>query len=99
MMIFLFLVGAAIYRYPYINGAVVGSSLNQEAQRFIDRVTEPREICEMLPNSSKPDQLYANLRKAMVAYNHLLAGLGDALGGAIKNIGIDVVNSVWTALV
>ena len=29
----------------------------------------------------------------------LLAGLGDALGGAFENIGIDVVNSVWTAMV
>ena len=29
----------------------------------------------------------------------LLAGLGDALGGAFENIGIDVVNSVWPAMV
>ena len=29
----------------------------------------------------------------------ILAGLGDALGGAFGNIGEDIVNSVWNALV
>lgn len=29
----------------------------------------------------------------------ILAGLGDALGGAFENIGEDIVNSVWNALV
>lgn len=43
MMILLFLCGAAICFQPYINGAVVDSSLKQEAKQFIDRITNPKE--------------------------------------------------------
>ena len=41
MMILLFLCGAAIFLHPYINGAVVDSTLKWEAQQFIDHITNP----------------------------------------------------------
>ena len=76
MMILLFLCGAAICFHPYINGAVVDSTLKQEAQQFIDRITNPKEEVgenmgeEMI--SADPERPYAKLWEAMESYNRTI---------------------------
>ena len=62
MMILLFLCGAAICFQPYINGAVVDSTLKQEAQQFIDRITKPMHDFETViveePVNTEPEVAY-----------------------------------------
>ena len=76
MMILLFLLGAAIFFYPYINGMVVNSTLKWEAQQFVDRITNPIEVVdetmEEEPISTPPEQPYASLREAMEVYNRII---------------------------
>lgn len=76
MMILLFLCGAAIYFHPYINGAVVDSTLKQEAQQFIDRITKPMHDFETVigeaPVNTEPERPYAKLWEAMVSYNRTI---------------------------
>ena len=76
MMILLFLLGAAIFFYPYINGMVVNSTLKWEAQQFVDRITNPIEVVdetmEEEPISTPPEQPYASLREAMEVYNRTI---------------------------
>lgn len=73
MMILLFLCGAAICFHPYINGAVVDSSLKQEAQKFIERIAKPNEDSEVVtgeePVNTEPEIPYPVLRQAMEDYN------------------------------
>lgn len=76
MMILLFLCGAAICFHPYINGVVVDTTLKQEAQQFVERITKPVEqegeelgeetIC------TEPERPYADLWEAMVSYNRTI---------------------------
>ena len=82
LMILLFLWGAATVLHPYINGAVVDSTLRQEAQQFIDRITAPTEVTGEESVSTEPEIQYAELRRAMEAYNRAIweekqAGLCD----------------------
>lgn len=76
MMILLFLCGAAICFQPYINGAVVDSSLKQEAQKFIERITKPTE--QVVEEQGKetictePEQPYEDLWEAMERYNRTI---------------------------
>ena len=76
MMILLFLLGVAIFFYPYINGMVVNSTLKWEAQQFVDRITNPieevDETMEEEPISTTPEQPYASLREAMEVYNRTI---------------------------
>ena len=76
MMILLFLCGAAICFQPYINGAVVDSSLKQEAQKFIDRITKPTEqVVEEQGEETictEPERPYADLWEAMESYNRTI---------------------------
>lgn len=76
MMILLFLLGAAIFFYPYINGMIVNSTLKWEAQQFVDRITNPIEVVdetmEEEPISTPPEQPYASLREAMEVYNRTI---------------------------
>lgn len=76
MMILLFLLGAAIFFYPYINGMVVNSTLKWEAQQFVDRITNSIEVVdetmEEEPISTPPEQPYASLREAMEVYNRTI---------------------------
>ncbi len=76
MMILLFLLGAAIFFYPYINGIVVNSTLKWEAQQFVDRITIPiEEVDEAMGEETigtAPEQPYANLREAMEVYNRTI---------------------------
>lgn len=73
MMILLFLCGAAICFQPYINGAVVDSTLKQEAQQFIDRITKPMHDFETVigeePVNTEPEVPHPELRQAMEDYN------------------------------
>ena len=76
MMILLFLLGAAIFFYPYINGIVVNSTLKWEAQQFVERITNPVEEVETVMReetiSTAPELPYANLREAMEVYNRTI---------------------------
>ena len=76
MMILLFLLGAAIFFYPYINGMVVNSTLKWEAQQFVDRITNPiEEVDEVMGEETictAPEQPYASLREAMEVYNRTI---------------------------
>ena len=76
MMILLFLCGAAICFHPYINGVVVDSTLKQEAQQFIDRITKPNEDSEVVtgekPVNTEPERPYAKLWEAMERYNRTI---------------------------
>ena len=69
LMILLFLWGAGVFLHPYINGAVVDSTLRQEARQFIDRITESTEVIETEPVSTEPEITYPELRQAMEDYN------------------------------
>ena len=40
MIVLIFLFGLAVFLYPYIHKAVVDTTLRNDAQEFIDRVTE-----------------------------------------------------------
>lgn len=76
MMILLFLLGVAIFFYPYINGMVVNSTLKWEAQQFVDRITNPiEEVDEVMGEETictAPEQPYASLREAMEVYNRTI---------------------------
>lgn len=76
MMILLFLCGAAICFHPYINGAVVDSSLKQEAKQFIDRITKLTDNSEDTagaePVNTEPERPYADLWEAMESYNRTI---------------------------
>lgn len=76
MMILLFLLGAAIFFYPYINGMVVNSTLKWEAQQFVDRITNPiEEVDEVMGEETictALEQPYASLREAMEVYNRTI---------------------------
>ena len=76
MMILLFLCGAAICFHPYINGAVVDSSLKQEAKQFIDRITKPMHDFETVIGeesvNTEPERPYADLWEAMESYNRII---------------------------
>ena len=82
LMILLFLWGTAIFLHPYINGAVVDTTLRQEARQFMDRITEPIEEKGEEQPSNALEEPYGELRQAMEAYNRQIweekqAGLCD----------------------
>ena len=53
LMILLFLAGLVIFLYPYINKAVVDTTLRNDAQEFIDRVTVELWEEETLPGEQE----------------------------------------------
>ena len=82
LMILLFLWGAATFLHPYINGAVVDTTLRQEARQFMDRITEPIEEKGEEQPCNALEKSYGELRQAMEAYNRQIweekqAGLCD----------------------
>lgn len=76
MMILLFLLGAAIFFHPYINGAVVDSTLKQEAQHFIDRITRPvncdKDSTGEETVQTEQERPHTDLWEAMIAYNRTI---------------------------
>lgn len=86
MMILLFLCGAAIFLHPYINGAVVDSTLKREAQQFIDHIINPTNNSDGVvgedTSETEPKRPYADLWEAMEIYNRTIweekqTGLSD----------------------
>lgn len=76
MMVLLFLIGLAVFLYPYINKAVVDTTLRNDAQEFIDRVTVELWEEEILPEEQEQaeptvptEPLYMDLLEAMQEYN------------------------------
>lgn len=69
LMILLFLWGAATFLYPYINGAIVDTTLRQEAQQFIEPFTAPTEVTGEAQPSTVPEMPYEELWQAMESYN------------------------------
>ena len=69
LMILLFLFGAGILLHPRINGIVVDNSLRQEAQQFIDRITDTTEVTGTEPASTQSEMPYQELYQAMKSYN------------------------------
>lgn len=72
LMVMLFLVGMAAFLYPYIRKSVVDSSLRDDAQEFIERVTVELWEEEELPEEEVPeptDPPYKDLLDAMREYN------------------------------
>ena len=74
LMILLFLAGLVVFLYPYINKAVVDTTLRNDAQDFIDRVTVELWEGEQLPEEQEtmpePTELqHKTLLEAMEAYN------------------------------
>lgn len=72
LMVLVFLAGLVCAMYPRIQGAVVDTHMQQQAQVFIDRVTvppsvDPTEPCE--PTTQPVAIPYADLLEAMQAYN------------------------------
>ena len=76
MMVLLFLIGLAVFLYPYIHKVVVDTTLRNDAQEFIDRVTVelweeeplPGELEETEPTEpTEPPHL--DLLEAMQEYN------------------------------
>ena len=72
MMVLIFLFGLAVFLYPYIHKAVVDITLRNDAQEFIDRVTEvlwedESPTDELVPEEIEPP--YKELLEAMRAYN------------------------------
>lgn len=76
LMILLFLWGAVTFLHPYINGAVVDSTLKLEAQQFIDRITKLTDNSEDTagaePVNTEPERPYAKLWEAMESYNRTI---------------------------
>lgn len=72
LMILLFLFGAGILLHPRINGIVVDNSLRQEAQQFIDRITDTAEVTGTEPASTQPEMPYQELHQAMKSYNRTI---------------------------
>ena len=72
LMVFVFIAGLLCAMYPRIQGTVVDTQMQQEAQKFIDWVTvqpsaDPTEPCE--PTTQPVVIPHADLLKAMQAYN------------------------------
>lgn len=53
MMVLLFLIGLVVFLYPYIHKAVVDTTLRNDAQEFIDRVTVELWEEEALPEEQE----------------------------------------------
>lgn len=86
MMILLFLCGAAICFQPYINGAVVDSTLKREAQQFTGNITNPMNNSDDMVGeetiNTEPEMPHLELRQAMEDYNRSIweekqTGLSD----------------------
>ena len=74
LMVLLFLFGLAVFLYPYINKAVVDTTLRNDAQEFIDRVTtelwKEEQLSEEQETVPEPTELpHKDLLEAMQAYN------------------------------
>ena len=76
MMVLLFLIGLAVFLYPYIHKAVVDTTLRNDAQEFIDRVTVELWEEEPLPEGQEETEPtvpteppYLDLLEAMQEYN------------------------------
>ena len=74
LMVLLFLAGLVVFLYPYINKAVVDTTLRNDAQDFIDRVTvelwEEEQLPEEQETMPEPTELqHKTLLEAMEAYN------------------------------
>ena len=74
LMVLLFLIGLAIFLYPYINKAVVDVALRKDAQEFIDKVTVELWEEEQLPEEQETVQEpteppHKDLLEEMKAYN------------------------------
>lgn len=72
LMLMVFLLGLATFLYPYIRKSVVDSSLRNDAQEFIDRVTEvlwedESSTDELAPEETEPP--HKGLLEAMQSYN------------------------------
>lgn len=72
LMLMVFLLGLATFLYPYIRKSVVDSSLRNDAQEFIERVTEvlwENDIDDEATIENMPELAHADLLEAMHAYN------------------------------
>lgn len=76
MMVLLFLIGLAVFLYPYIHKAVVDTTLRNDAQEFIDRVTVELWEEETLPEEQEETEPtapmephYMDLLEAIQEYN------------------------------
>ena len=72
MMVLIFLFGLAVVLYPYIHKAVVDTTLRNDAQEFIDRVTEvlwedESPTDELVSEETEPH--HKELLEAMQSYN------------------------------
>lgn len=72
LMLMVFLLGLATFLYPYIRKSVVDSSLRNDAQEFIERVTEvlwedESSTDELLSDETEPH--HKELLEAMQSYN------------------------------
>lgn len=74
-MVLLFVFGLAIFLYPYVHKVVVDTTLRNESQEFIDRVTEELWEDEQLheDESTVPaEPFHRDLLEAMEAYNECI---------------------------
>lgn len=74
-MVLLFVFGLAIFLYPYVHKVVVDTTLRNESQEFIDRVTEELWEEEQLheDESTVPaEPFHRDLLEAMEAYNECI---------------------------
>lgn len=76
MMVLLFLIGLVVFLYPYIHKAVVDTTLRNDAQEFIDRVTVELWEEETLPEEQEETEPtvpteppHWDLLEAMQEYN------------------------------
>ena len=81
IMVFVFIVGLAIWGYPHIYGAIMDSQMRQEAEDFLDRIgtTSEDAAAATEPPATEPDLVteptelatkeYEVLWNEMVAYN------------------------------
>ena len=58
LMVMVFLLGLATFLYPHIRKAVVDTTLRNDAQAFIDRVTIELWEEEELPEGYRPGDIF-----------------------------------------
>ena len=79
VLVVLFLVGLAVFSYPYAQGFLVKREMESTVQTFQEQ-QETRPTSVVIPDSTQPSeqQLYPELWKDMTAYNEVIFAQGQS---------------------
>ena len=80
VLVVLFLVGLAVFSYPYAQGFLVKREMESTVQTFQEQQETRPTTSVVIPDSTQPSeqQLYPELWKDMTAYNEVIFAQGQS---------------------